>query len=79
MSKPMWALLIALILAGLGVAYRFGNLGLDQFIYLANLIGGWTAWTVAVAIVYAGLEKLFPNLLCAPPEDPPPATPPGQP
>ena len=76
MSKPMWALLIALILAGLAVAYRFGNLGVDQVIYLANLIGGWTAWVVVVAIAYAGLEKLFPKLLCSPPEDQPAATPP---
>jgi hypothetical protein len=79
MSKPMWALLIALILAGLAVAYRFGNLGLDQLIYVGNLIGGWALWVIAVAILYAGLEKLFPNLLCAPPSDESPAPPSDKP
>jgi hypothetical protein len=78
MSKPMWALLIALILAGLAVAYRFGNLGLDQLIYVGNLIGGWALWVIAVAILYAGLEKLFPNLLCSPPTDEAPAPPPDK-
>jgi hypothetical protein len=45
----------------------------EQILYLVKMVLGWTAWTCLVALVYTGLEKLFPRILCAPPaEDSPP-------
>jgi hypothetical protein len=59
------ALGVLLAAAGIVVA-TFGFLQLEQIVYVVKLIAGWTAWTVLVAVVYAGCEKLFPNLLCPP-------------
>ena len=59
------ALLVLLVAAGI-VDATFGFLQLEQIVYVVKLIAGWTAWTVVVAVVYAGCEKLFPNLLCPP-------------
>ena len=69
MSKPMTLLLVAFIVAALVVLWKFGGLGLDQLVYVGNIILGWTLWTAGVAIAYAALEKLFPNVLCAPSDD----------
>lgn len=69
MGKVTGFLLIVLIAGGLATAYRFGMLTPEQFIYVGKLIVGWTAWTVVVAVIYAGLERLFPNFLCSPHED----------
>ena len=46
---------------------------LEQTLYLAQMVLGWTAWTCLVAFAYAGLEKLFPDILCAPHVEDPPA------
>jgi hypothetical protein len=72
-------LFIAFIGAALTVAWFFGGLGVDQFIYLATLIIGWTAWTLAIAVLYRLLEKLFPNVLCAPLVDEPSGAGPAEP
>ncbi len=69
MSKPMTLLLVAFITAALVVAWKFGGLGIDQMAYLGNMVVGWSLWTLGVAIAYAGLEKLFPSVLCPPPAD----------
>jgi hypothetical protein len=69
MSKPMTLLFVAFIAAALVVAWKFGGLGIEQISYLGNMVVGWTLWTVGVAIVYAGLEKLFPSVLCPPPTE----------
>ena len=45
----------------------------EQILYLVKMVLGWTAWTCLVAVAYAGLEKLFPHILCAPPAEDPPA------
>ena len=41
----------------------------EQILYLVQMVLGWTAWTCLVALAYAGLEKLFPHILCAPPAE----------
>ena len=41
----------------------------EQIFYLVQMVLGWTAWTCLVALAYAGLEKLFPHILCAPPAE----------
>lgn len=69
MGKVTWFLLILLVAGGIATAYRFGMLTQEQFIYVGKLIVGWTAWTAVLAVIYAGLEKVFPNFLCAPHED----------
>lgn len=57
----------------LGVTLAFaagrGYSTIEQIAYFIKMIVGWTAWTGFVAIVYAGLEKLLPGLLCTPPSD----------
>lgn len=68
---------LLVLLAGLA-AHSFGFLGVEQFIYVGQLIGGWLVWTCLVAVAYAGLERLFPRFLCGPlHEDAPPANPPA--
>ena len=68
MRKAMVPAIIVLILAlALVVPWKFGFVTIDQFIYLGQMTGGWLAWTALVAILYAGVEKLFPDLLCPPP------------
>jgi hypothetical protein len=69
MGKTMWAFLILLLIAGAAAGYRFGLGTVDQFIYVGKMIVGWTLWTVILAVLYAGLERLFPNFLCAPHQD----------
>ena|SRR3954454_3133626 len=64
MSKPMLALLMAFIAAALTAGWTFGAIGVDQIVTLANMIVGWTLWTVAVAFAYSRLENLFPGVLC---------------
>ena len=71
MERIFLIALFVLLAAGGAVAWSFGFLQLEQFVYLVKMIVGWTAWTVFVAVVYAGCERLFPNLLCPPaPRDP---------
>ncbi len=55
---------VLIVLAGIA-AHSFGFLGVEQFLYIGQLISGWLAWTCLVAILYAGLEKLFPGVLCS--------------
>jgi hypothetical protein len=59
------ALVVLLLVAGV-VAMAFGFVKLEQIVYVVKMIAGWTAWTAFVAVVYAGCERLFPDLLCAP-------------
>jgi len=66
MERIFLAALLVLLAAGAAVAWTFGFLQFEQLIYLVKMIVGWTAWTVFVAVVYAGCERLFPNLLCPP-------------
>jgi hypothetical protein len=65
MSKPMWVVFSTFIAAALVVAWKFGGLGIDQFVALFKMLIGWTLWTAAIAIAYAGLERFFPGVLCA--------------
>jgi hypothetical protein len=58
-------LTVVLVVAFLVTAYGFGFLGWEQVAYVGELIVGWTAYTIVIALLYAGLEKLFPNVLCA--------------
>ena len=69
MGKIMWAFLILLLIAGAAAGYRFGLGTVEQFIYVGKMIVGWTLWTVVLAAIYAGLERLFPNFLCSPHQD----------
>ena len=62
------ALVVLLLVAGV-VALALGFIKLEQIVYVVKMIAGWTAWTVFVALVYAGCERLFPDLLCAPASD----------
>ena len=57
---------ILLVVLAMLAAHSFGFLGLEQFLYMGQLLAGWLAWTCLVAIIYAGLEKLFPRVLCPP-------------
>jgi hypothetical protein len=54
-----------LIAAGASVAgaWQMGYVGGDQIVHVANMLLGWTAWTILIAVAYAGLERLFPDLL----------------
>jgi hypothetical protein len=66
-----------LIVLAMLAAHSFGFLGTDDFLYVGKLLAGWTAYTCVIALLYAGLEKLIPGILCAPPAEeslpPPPA------
>jgi hypothetical protein len=66
-----------LVVFALMAANSFGFLGVDDLVYAVKLIAGWTAYVAVIAIVYAGVERLMPGILCtAAPEDtasPPPA------
>jgi hypothetical protein len=66
MEKIFLAALFVLLAAGVTMAAAFGFLQLEQLVYLLKMIVGWTAWTCAVAVIYAGCERLFPNVLCPP-------------
>ncbi len=71
MSKAMLGFLIVFIILCLIVGWKFNALGPEQLLYLGKLVAGWLAWVVGVAIVYAGIEKLFPRILTPPlSEDP---------
>jgi hypothetical protein len=66
MEKIFLAALFALLTAGAAMAAAFGFLQLEQLVYLVKMIVGWTAWTCLVALIYAGCERLLPNVLCPP-------------
>ena len=36
----------------------------EHIVYLGKFIIGWTGWACLVALIYYGLEKLFPGFLC---------------
>lgn len=61
----LWALIVLLAAAG-AWALAFDFIKFEQIAYVGKMIAGWTAWTCFVALVYAGLEKLFPDILCPP-------------
>ncbi len=63
MAKASGLTLVVLLAAA--AAWYFEFIATEQILYLVTMIAGWTAWTCLVALAYAGLEKLFPNLLCA--------------
>ena len=69
MGKVYGLTTLLIVVLALAAAWMFGFVAAEQFSYLGNMIVGWTAWTCFVAVVYAGLEKLFPNLLCSPHRD----------
>ena len=70
MSKAsVWIGVLIAAAAGVAVAWNLGYVTTDQIVYIANMICGWTAWTALVAVAYAGLERLFPGVLCPPPAD----------
>jgi len=66
MEKIFLIALIVLLAAAGVVAAMFGFLQLEHLVYVMKLMAGWTAWTIFVALVYAGCERLFPNVLCPP-------------
>jgi hypothetical protein len=66
MEKIFLAALFVLLAAGAAMAAAFGFLQLEQLVYLVKMIVGWTGWTCIVALIYAGCERLFPNVLCPP-------------
>jgi hypothetical protein len=69
-------IIILFALVMLGFAMQRGLIAtptLEQILYLVQMVLGWTAWTCLVALAYAGLEKLFPDILCAPHAEDPPA------
>jgi hypothetical protein len=68
MPNAFGVALVAL-LAAVAAAWTFGLVKTEQIVYVATMIGGWTAWTCLIALGYAGLEKLFPDRLCAPPAE----------
>ncbi len=69
MGKVYGLTTLLIVVLALAAAWSFGFVAPEQFAYLGNMIVGWTAWTCFVAVLYAGLEKLFPNLLCSPHQD----------
>ena len=69
MGKVYGLTTLLIVVLALAAAWMSGFVAAEQFAYLGNMIVGWTAWTCFVAVVYAGLEKLFPNLLCSPHRD----------
>lgn len=64
-----------LIVLAMLAANSFGFLGVDDFIYVGKLIAGWAAYVCLIAILYAGLERLMPSILCAPSQEPAPPPP----
>ena len=70
MSKAsIWIGILIAAAAGVAGAWKLGYVTADQIVYIANMISGWTAWTALVAVAYAGLERLFPGVLCPPRTD----------
>jgi hypothetical protein len=69
MEKAFLTAFFILLAIAAAIAMALGYIQIGQILYVAKLIAGWTAWTCAVALIYAGLEKLFPDVLCAPAED----------
>jgi hypothetical protein len=64
------AVTAVLIVLAMVAANSFGFLGVDDFLYAGKLLAGWTAYVCVIAIVYAGIERLMPGILCtAAPED----------
>ncbi|MFL6797518.1 MAG: hypothetical protein ACJ8F3_08920 [Xanthobacteraceae bacterium] len=62
MRKVLWLGLLVVVLASAAVAVSLDVLGLEQIVYVLEMIAGWTAWTLVVAVAYAGLERLVPGL-----------------
>jgi hypothetical protein len=75
-KHALTGILILAALLMLGWSMRQGLIATptpEQILYLVQMVLGWTAWTCVVAFAYAGLEKLFPHILCAPAAEDPPA------
>jgi hypothetical protein len=67
MGRKLGVIVTAIIIIlAMIAAHAFGFLGIDDFIYVGKLLAGWTAYTCAVAIIYAGVERLMPGILRAP-------------
>ncbi|MEA2987769.1 MAG: hypothetical protein QOG83_480 [Alphaproteobacteria bacterium] len=64
MGKIMGVFFLLFVAAAIGAASLFGWVSVAQGIYIIKMAAGWAAWVCFVAILYAGLEKLFPGVLC---------------
>jgi hypothetical protein len=74
--KYAYGIFTLLVLLMLGWTMQRGLIATptpEQILYLVQMVLGWTAWTCLVGLAYAGLEKLFPDILCRHHAEDPPA------
>jgi hypothetical protein len=72
MSKAsIWIGILIVAAAAVAGAWKLGYVTPDQMVYITKMVAGWTGWTALVAVAYAGIERLFPGVLCPPRTDDP--------